>query len=121
MSEPAKFAQYAKSFNSNMVRLRELKAVWDELNQICFNSNMVRLRANASIYGRKLHLGFNSNMVRLRVRCTMLLLRRLFLFQFQYGAIERVKWVGMVELDTGFNSNMVRLRVGTICYSNTKY
>ena len=118
-------------FNSKMVRLRGLfKKLWRNRAsfqfqngaikrskrrlfaraQRCFNSKMVRLRDFKTKRRNWQRDSFNSKMVRLRVMLDVDMFSSGG-FQFQNGAIKRIKKVNNKNLIKSFNSKMVRLRV----------
>ena len=79
---------------------------------------MVRLRVKLLNCSTLLRTDFNSNMVRLRVWYWIGFIRWRYQFQFQYGAIKRLKKTDNTTLYLHFNSNMVRLRE-TAIWNNT--
>ena len=76
------------SFNSTMVRLKDVSIVTDG-NDASFNSTMVRLKANPIHDRHHPHLCFNSTMVRLKaVRGIHAIDVAAALFQFHNGSIK---------------------------------
>ena len=54
------------SFNSTMVRLKDVPSKGNPLSILCFNSTMVRLKASVAPTPSDCHISFNSTMVRLK-------------------------------------------------------
>ena len=72
-----------------MVRLRDNEGTEYYVRFLRFNSSMVRLREPLSAADTVRLTSFNSSMVRLRVAGIAYYAGGGYLFQFQYGAIER--------------------------------
>ena len=119
------------TFNSTMVRLKELDVHARKVAVLSFNSTMVRLKDHPPSVSSEYLSSFNSTMVRLKaspssVPCVSprfqfhygtiksLSAPACFSsgvgFQFHYGTIKRVKPSELLTLRCTFNSTMVRLK-----------
>ena len=72
---------------------------------------MVRLKVCMSRWRKGLWLGFNSKVVRLKELARVVSGAAAPLFQFQSGAVKRIKRVLKAAAFSGFNSKVVRLKV----------
>ena len=77
---------------------------------ICFNSKLVRLKASCALDLDATCVSFNSKLVRLKVACNAIALSS-SMFQFQTGAIKRIRSSSSRIRCRSFNSKLVRLKV----------
>ena len=79
-----------RGFNSGLVRLIAITPSILSFDDFCFNSGLVRLIVILMMVGLMLIMGFNSGLVRLIATGPLRFSKVSTMFQFRFGAIDRL-------------------------------
>ena len=114
--------QQSLSFNSSMVRLKDLRKFCRSGAWPSFNSSMVRLKG-VHIQWRSLDNQFQFQYGTIKSNLLFNKLRQQAMFQFQYGTIKRKSSAQQRKGCLCFNSSMVRLKAlqGSISSSQMRF